>query len=99
MQVGQIEVTGVPLEALVRAAYRPSRPQGLGFINYQDGDLTDAEVAEIIGRGNEHTPISMDYVKGRSCKFHVRRDGERLFIGTSWYDEHEHAKRRVFGGF
>lgn len=88
MEVGQIEVTGVPLAALVRAAYRPSRPQGLGFIHYQDGDLTDAEVAEIIERDKEspHIAVSMDYVKGRSCKFHVRRDGKRLFIGNSWYD-------------
>lgn len=88
MQPGNIEVTGIPLEHLAKAAYSRSRPQGLGFMHFQEGDLTDEEIAKIIDRykNHKHMAVSMDYVKGRSCKFHVRREGERLFIGNTWYD-------------
>lgn len=95
MLAGMIDVTGVPLETLVRAAYRPSRPLGLGVFAYQTGDLTDAEVAEIIDRGRDDglLAISMDYVKGRSCKFRVRRDGDRLLIPNRWHDHSDDQLR------
>lgn len=89
MRPGMIEVTGVPLEQLVRAAYNPSRPQGLGLLHFQPGDLSDAEVAAIVDRGSNdrQLAISMDYVKGRSCKFAVARGQEgRLYIKNRWYD-------------
>lgn len=100
MRPGMIEVTGVPLEALVRAAYNPSRPQGLGHLHFESGDLTDAEVAQILerGRGGQRFAVSMDYVKGRSCKFHVLRDGERLFIKNRWYDHGDELLRSLLSG-
>lgn len=86
MRAGMIEVTGVALADLIKAAYNPSRPQGLGFLHFQEGDLTDAEVEEIIARGNNRIAVRMDYVKGRSCKFTVTREGDKLFIANNWYD-------------
>ncbi len=91
MQTGMIEVTGVPLEALVRAAYNPSQPRGLGALHFKPGDLADEEVAEIINRGRGG--IRMDYVNGRACKFDVRREGERLFIKNRWYDHSDFELR------
>lgn len=96
--MGMIEVTGVPLEALVRAAYNPSRPQGMGHLHYQPGDLTEAEVAAIVERGKNSVsrmPISMDYVKGRSCKFNVWEHGGRLWINSNWYDHSSEDLRNL----
>ena len=83
-----IEVTGVDLRELVRAAYDLSRPQGLGFLHFQQGSLTDEEVDALVkpppyGR----TLVSLDYVKGRACKFAVWADenGKRWIRGD-WYD-------------
>lgn len=94
---GMIEVTGVPLEKLVRAAYEPSRQQGLGIFDMsgQHGGLPDDQVAEIVERGKDDRmlAVSMDYVNGRSCKFSVRRDGERLFINNKWYDHSDNQLR------
>lgn len=86
-----IDVTDAPLEALVRAAYNPSRPQGLGHFDYQPGDLTDAEVAAIVerGKGDRMCAISMDYVKGRSCKFNVKNINGRRYIWNDWYDHND----------
>lgn len=97
MKAGRIEVTGVPLESLVRAAYNPSRPQGLGVFAFQPGDLSDELVATIIerGSGDRMMAISMDYVQGRSCKFNVQRDCGRLFIRNQWYDHSDGQLRAL----
>ena len=42
-EVGMIEVTGVDLRDMLRAAYRLSSPQGLGFLH---ADETDAALKE-----------------------------------------------------
>jgi hypothetical protein len=88
--VGMIEVTGVDLAALVRAAYAPSRQQGLGHLdtNGRSSGLSDEVVSEILerGRADRMNAFSIDYLNGRSVKFHVRKSGDRLFILNSWYD-------------
>lgn len=87
---GMIDVTGVDLAALVRAAYAPSRQQGLGLfdMNGKRTGLPDEVVEEILERGRDDrlNAFSIDYLNGRSVKFHVRRAGDRLFIRNRWYD-------------
>lgn len=97
MDAGRIEVTGVTLEALVRAAYNPSQPRGLGHLHFQPGDLSDEDIAAIIdrGKGSRLHAISMDYVKGRAVKFDARRDGDRLFIKNRWYDHSDTQLRNL----
>lgn len=95
--IGMIDVTDVPLGALVRAAYSPSRAQGLGHFAFQAGDLSDEDVSEIIERGKSDPmcAIGMDYVHGRSVKFHVRRINGRLYINNSWYDHTDSELRSL----
>lgn len=95
--VGMIDVTSASLEALVRAAYNPSRPQGLGHFAFQPGDLSDEDVAAIIERGKDDPicAVGMDYVHGRSVKFHVRRIGGRHFINNRWYDHSDNDLRSL----
>ena len=98
MRPGVIEVTGVPLADLVRAAYYPSRPLGLGGLHYQPGDLSDDEVAAIIerGKGDRQCAVYMDYIKGRSCKFSVMRsEGGKFFIKGRWYDHSDEDLRNL----
>lgn len=95
MDAGRIEVTGVSLENLVRAAYNPSEPRGLGHLHFKPGDLSDEDVAAIIDRGKNSRlhAVRMDYVNGRAVKFNVRRDGDRLFIQNRWYDHSDNQLR------
>ena len=83
-----IDVTDLDLRELVRGAYDLSRPQGMGIIHYQPGRLSDEEADEIIALfADDHfIAVSMDYVRGRACKFHVMREGDRLTIRDDWYD-------------
>jgi hypothetical protein len=72
---GKIDVTDVPLDTLVRAAYALSSPQGLGFIHAKKGGLDDDTLAAILkrGEGDNWCAVFMDYVHGRSVKFNVHR--------------------------
>lgn len=88
---GMIDVTDCDLGTLVRAAYSPSRQQGLGVFDGRgrsnDG-LSDKDVKEILGRGEEGMcAVSMDYVHGRSIKMTVYRDDDgKLYMENRWYD-------------
>jgi hypothetical protein len=82
-----IEITGVDLRELVKAAYDLSQPQGLGFIHYIPGPLSDKEADEII-KSSERGEIAvcMDYVKGRAVKMAARQKDGKLYIDNSWFD-------------
>jgi hypothetical protein len=88
-----IEIPADKLKEALQAAYAMSSPQGLGYLHYKDGGLSDSEAAAIIDRERPDGNIaaSMDYVNGRSCKFHVYREGGKLLIAPSWYDHSDYA--------
>jgi len=83
---GMIDVTGVPLKSLIAAAYGLSVPQGLGILHFKPGSLSDEEVDEILRMGTPRIPVSMDYVKGRACKFTVFANDGKHYINNRWYD-------------
>jgi hypothetical protein len=86
-----LNISGVDLKELVKAAYRFSRPQGLGFLHFQEGDLTDEEAQLFVDAGQKYFGggLNLDYVKGRACKLSATvRNGE-LFISGRWFDHSE----------
>lgn len=84
---GMIDVSGVDVRELVRAAYELSAPKGLGFMHFTPEPLSDAEVDAIIGAPDySKCLVSMDYVNGRCCKFGVWQDGDTLTIRSPWFD-------------
>ena len=85
---GKIDVTDIPIDKLVRAAYALSRPQGLGFIHARDDGLDDETLRSILksGEGDGWCAASTDYVHGRAVKFNVRRIDGRLYIDNQWFD-------------
>lgn len=84
----RIDITGVDLVALAKKAYDLSGPQGLGFLHFERGGLTDAEAQSTIDyfSSDMSMALDMDYVKGRACKLAVFRSGDKLFIDSPWYD-------------
>ena len=73
---------------MIKAAYRLSSPQGLGFLHFQPGDdLPEEDVDEILSREDTFCKFSMDYVLGRAVKLGVyKRDDDRLYIRKNWFD-------------
>lgn len=83
-----IDITGSNLVSVVKAAYDLSSPQGLGFLHYEDGGLSDEEASHFVNEGSP-VPVSLEYVKGRACKLSVFRQGGKLFINDFWFDHSE----------
>lgn len=75
------------LDAVIRAAYDLSRPQGLGFLQATQGPLDEEALTNIKALGNSQYAARMDYVHGRAVKLTVRRDGDKLYIDADqWFD-------------
>lgn len=93
----KIEVTGVDMKKFVQEVYALSRPQGMGFIHFEEGplpdDLADAIVAH--RKDDSYIALSMDYVKGRACKMVMWRDGDKLVIRNTWFDHHPDDLREL----
>lgn len=88
-----IEITGVDLKEFAKKVYALSLPQGLGFLHYQSGGLSDKEAEQIItggnslfNRPNDRIALDMDYVSGRACKMVVFKEEGKLYIRKNWYD-------------
>jgi len=84
----------VDMRLLIKTVYDLSKPQGLGFMHYNENDaLTDEECDKIIDtfKDDKRLALSLDYLKGRSCKFHVNRikDSDELEIYDKWYDHND----------
>jgi len=82
----EIEITGVDLKEFAKAVYDLSRPQGLGMLHFTPTPLSDDEAASLVKPSGNGIRLSMDYVRGRSCKMHVREKDGKLFISNPWYD-------------
>ena len=68
---------------VVKEVYNLSVPQGMGFLHYQEGGLSDEGAKRCIISNR----ISMVYVKGRACKFHANIEGNTVtFADDFWYD-------------
>lgn len=82
-----INITGVDLKEFIKQVYILSKPQGMGFLNFvETGSLNNCEVEEILSRGLDYAPVSMDYIKGRACKMTVFKENNKLYISDNWYD-------------
>ena len=86
-----IEITGIDLVRFVQKIYDLSNPQGLGFLHYQEGQLTTEEAERIIDlwKNDERMALGMDYIRGRSCKMDVFKEDNKLWIYNDWYDHSE----------
>lgn len=88
---GHIDVTDIDPRLMIQTAYNGSRPQGLGLLHYVPGDLDEATLDEIMERAEKDDPrghVHIDYLRGRSMKFHIwnDRDAGRRYFNLDWYD-------------
>ena len=81
------------LKEILQAAYENSKPQGLGYMHYTPGPLTDLEVELFLSSSkrisNKKESYDFDYIKGRALKFsfEVNEDVVSILPGKQeWYD-------------
>ena len=68
-----VSTRGLNKAEVIAALYNHARPQGLGFLQYEPGDMTIQEAEEIVLRGR---PFYFDYLKGRVMKVNLDSDNE-----------------------
>ena len=78
-----IDVTGINMVEFVQKVYELSRPIGMGFLHHRPCGLSDDDAKAFILKDGS---VSLDYVKGRSCKMHVRCEDGKMSIGDGWFD-------------
>lgn len=83
-----IDFKGIDPIKFIKEVYELSVPQGLGFLHFKEGELTEDEAKEILdfSKDNKMHFLDMDYIKGRACKMTVFREGKKLFFRIPWYD-------------
>ena len=68
--------------SLLCALYNRARPQGLGFLEYEEKPMTKSEAASIIRECEKRNDFYFDYLKGRVMKVSLkdpRYFDERLY--------------------
>lgn len=88
---GYIDISALDLRKLVAAAFDYSSPQGLGYLHHVAGPTTDEE----IDRGLREKGAYYDYVRGRSMKLSISRDGDKLYWHHGWYDHGDASQLAV----
>ncbi len=81
-----LEMGDINLHQFVRDVYELSVPQGLGWLHATSKPLSDEDVEEILGRGDDQIALRMDYVQGRSCKMTLFKENGTYQMNTPWYD-------------
>lgn len=66
-----IDTTGLTKAQVLCALYNASKPQGMGFMHYQSGDMEISEAEELLTRTQD-----FDYLKGRVMKLDLSRDNQ-----------------------
>lgn len=84
-----LELHNVTARQLIQAVYAHSRPQGLGFLHFERGPLSEEDTDLLIEAQRDDQHINLDYVNGRACKFYAVKRGENWYTSTEWYDHGE----------
>jgi hypothetical protein len=91
----KIDVSKADIREVVRAAYDLSSPQGLGFLHYTPGPLSDAEIDDLLSRPNNFIAASLDYVKGRAVKLTIWKHEDKTWIYDDWFDHSDQQLRAL----
>lgn len=96
-----IDITGIDLVEFTKKVYELSVPQGMGMLHFTPDPLTDEEAKSLVAlsKDDKRIALSMDYVKGRACKMHVRKDNDKLTISDAWYDHTDQAYQQLLDHF
>lgn len=99
-----IETRKIPLSEdqvreIIRRAYRLSRPQGMGYLHFKEGEIPENVIDEIASRATAFG-IAMDYVMGRSVKLGIDREGDQFYYSDNgyWFDHSAEDLRQLLDG-
>jgi hypothetical protein len=84
--MARIKLGKIDQVKFLQKAYELSKPQGLGFLHFEPGGLSDSEAQKFVKMCSDARGVNYDYVNGRSMKLHIDIENGESFIQDSWYD-------------
>lgn len=78
-----IDITGLDRAEVLAALYNRSKPQGMGFLHYDDRKMHSDEAAELL---NADSDTYFDYLKGRVMKVRIPGPDDPQQIDPFLYD-------------
>ena len=90
-----IDTTGLKKSAVLATLYNASKPQGLGFLQFDPAPMTEEEAEEILKTGTY-----FDYLKGRVMKVDLKDDTgfeEYLYDRDNGHDAAQKAINHLRG--
>jgi hypothetical protein len=73
-----MDIKGISKAKILASLYNASRPQGMGFLQAKNGDMSEAEAQKLLDDGHTY----FDYLYGRVMKIDLSGDELR----TALYD-------------
>jgi hypothetical protein len=73
-----MDIKGISKAKILAALYNASRPQGMGFLQAKNGDMSESEAQKLLDDGHTY----FDYLHGRVMKIDLSGDELR----TALYD-------------
>lgn len=83
-----VDISGLDKASVIQALYEGSRPQGLGFLQYQSGGLDRADAESLV----DHY---IDYLRGRVMKLFISADSDTFDEGLYDRDNGRGAAQRI----
>lgn len=65
-----MDIKGISKAKILAALYNASRPQGMGFLQARNGDMSEAEAQKLLDAGHTY----FDYLHGRVMKIDLSGD-------------------------
>lgn len=65
-----MDITGLNKAKVLAALYNASKPQGRGFLQYEETAMTEEQAQQILDNGQ----LRFDYIRGRVMKIDLAQD-------------------------
>ena len=89
----------IDLVKFAQKVYELSSPQGLGFLNFVQDELSEKDAQKMVDISYPRHCLSMDYVRGRACKMIVyNKDGKKC-VSDTWYDHTDKQYKELLQAF
>lgn len=100
--MSKIKIKTTEVSDVIKALYNNSKPQGLGFLHYKEGEIESVELLDLINDFNRTDSIYLDYVAGRAVKCSIKKEDDGFVIGMTcnqWYDHSPLQIQAVLSNF
>ena len=89
----------IDLVKFAQKVYELSKPQGLGFFNFVQDELSETDAKKFVDMSRPGYCLQMDYIRGRACKMTVFKQDGKNCVSDTWYDHTDKQYKELLQAF